>query len=737
MRYGSGSLGMVETAEVPPPLYAMSGEGPIREGALRPATHLERRQHSGKPVPPETPEAPAPRQPSPSVVRDLDTGLQLTLAEVERTYEARDLDTGQTHSLLAIEGSAGLALDEAGPFASPGSEDMHDRVGHGESAALSDEDTLMPEAGDASAGGDAVELVSGFLLKRGKKTNVWKQRWCRVTRSGHLETFNAAPGAPKKRGKFDLDLRLCSLRLALPDDETKADWNIIAAAVAATTSAAPSAFETARASGRSAQTLSRRLSLQPTSPGTAVTSSQRAESPRGMSSRKAAKKGDLAQLFGFVLTWEVKAQRMQLPVRKSAGGPGLPVFEERLFYCTSSQELDEWLRGLSMFASCQMSLRVPRTPGRSERASATQGLLQGDPAEEGMADRHGFYLSADLAAKYHVWLERSGVLAARGQDPMTAEHCWSAWLRQQSDAGSRKATMSTPRIPEGLVWKGVPAMLRGRTWLRCSGAHRYRVLLPGYYEALVAKATASVPPSVASEVERDLHRTFPNHPHFAASSREALGITALRRVLLAFATHNPTVGYAQALNYVAAMLLVATSFDQEASFWLLACLAENVLPDFYSPTLAGLHDTQERFNRFLPVVLPQLAAHVDRLGMPMSFVTTPWFMTLFANVLPSETVLRIWDVLFVDGPVILELVGAALMKYGAPQLMAAESMPEVAEILSALGREEWDADALLAAAAFRGLSRQQRQCINRMRHHSAQRMQHGRRRVMASVRGLI
>ncbi len=43
----------------------------------------------------------------------------------------------------------------------------------------------------------------------------------------------------------------------------------------------------------------------------------------------------------------------------------------------------------------------------------------------------------------------------------------------------------------------------------------------------------------SSDIEKDLHRSFPLHPLFATET----GITALRNVLLAYSFHNPIVGF--------------------------------------------------------------------------------------------------------------------------------------------------------------------------------------------------
>lgn len=111
-----------------------------------------------------------------------------------------------------------------------------------------------------------------------------------------------------------------------------------------------------------------------------------------------------------------------------------------------------------------------------------------------------------------------------------------------------------------------------------------------YYESLLRNRSKlgsqnKVLDPSAKQIELDLLRTLPNNRHF--ENLESDGIERLRRVLLAYSLHNPSVGYCQGLNRLAAVALLF--MPEEDSFWCLVAIVETIMPkDYYGRNLLGM-----------------------------------------------------------------------------------------------------------------------------------------------------
>ncbi|XP_010618288.1 growth hormone-regulated TBC protein 1 [Fukomys damarensis] len=244
---------------------------------------------------------------------------------------------------------------------------------------------------------------------------------------------------------------------------------------------------------------------------------------------------------------------------------------------------------------------------------------------------------------------------------------WSRLL--QGDSGlSRTSTVKR------YVRKGVPLEHRARVWLAVSGAQAQMEQNPGYYQQLLQ---GEGKPELEEAIRTDLNRTFPDNVRFRKTAQPCLQ-KALYNVLLAYGLHNPGVGYCQGMNFVAGYLILITK-NEEESFWLLDALIGRILPDYYSPAMLGLKTDQEVLAELVRMKLPAVAALLDGHGVLWTLVVSRWFICLFVDILPVETVLRIWDCLFNEGSKIIFRVALTLLKQHQAFILEATSVPDICD----------------------------------------------------------
>eukprot|EP01039_Chlorochromonas_danica_P013685 gene13685-15873_t len=108
---------------------------------------------------------------------------------------------------------------------------------------------------------------------------------------------------------------------------------------------------------------------------------------------------------------------------------------------------------------------------------------------------------------------------------------------------------------KAMVRRGIPVAFRALVWPRISLSSLYRLNYPkDYYQQLLQRVeNGELNGRVKDDIEKDVDRTFPEHVYFENAGR---GEAVLRRVLQAFAIHNPDIGYCQSLNFVAGMILI-------------------------------------------------------------------------------------------------------------------------------------------------------------------------------------
>ncbi|XP_041366492.1 TBC1 domain family member 9-like [Gigantopelta aegis] len=251
------------------------------------------------------------------------------------------------------------------------------------------------------------------------------------------------------------------------------------------------------------------------------------------------------------------------------------------------------------------------------------------------------------------------------------QHLWDVHF---SEFGRGMCIYRTYRTLE-LILKGIPDKYRGEIWMVFSGAANEMQTHPGYYADIVQQSRGKC--TIATEeIERDLHRSLPEHPAFQTD----LGIGALRRVLTSYAWRNPNIGYCQAMNIVTSVLLLYLS--EEEAFWLLTAICERLLPDYYNTKVVGALIDQGVFEDLIKEYLPSLHQKLDTLGL-LSMISLSWFLTIFLSVMPFSCAVNILDCFFYDGAKVIFQVALAILDSRSDLLLACAEDGEAMTVLTA------------------------------------------------------
>lgn len=104
---------------------------------------------------------------------------------------------------------------------------------------------------------------------------------------------------------------------------------------------------------------------------------------------------------------------------------------------------------------------------------------------------------------------------------------------------------------------------------------------------------------------RDPLLNFSAWPVFFAGNGP--GVAKLRRVLVAYSWRDPSIGYYQGMNLLAALLLLVYP-DEEDAFWMLCSMLERVLPsDYYSSQLLVSQADQKVLQDLIQLALPDVS----------------------------------------------------------------------------------------------------------------------------------
>ncbi|TFK23207.1 GTPase activating protein [Coprinopsis marcescibilis] len=235
------------------------------------------------------------------------------------------------------------------------------------------------------------------------------------------------------------------------------------------------------------------------------------------------------------------------------------------------------------------------------------------------------------------------------------------WTKYLKTHGRNITLLRYPQYTR-LVQVGLPNRLRGEMWEVLSGSIYHRFAHPGYYQQLLEDNKGRTTTST-EDIEKDLHRSLPEYAGYQSEQ----GISSLRNVLQAYSFKNPELGYCQAMNILAAAILIYMS--EEQAFWLLEVLCDRLLPGYYAPSMHGTMLDQRVFESLVQRTLPIIHEHFTNVDVQLSVASLPWFLSLYINSMPMVFAFRIVDCFFCMGPKVLFQVGLAILKINGEKLL--------------------------------------------------------------------
>ncbi|XP_030621362.1 TBC1 domain family member 2A [Chanos chanos] len=314
-------------------------------------------------------------------------------------------------------------------------------------------------------------------------------------------------------------------------------------------------------------------------------------------------------------------------------------------------------------------------------------------------DEYGFKIMPDYEVEDMKLLGKIQALEIRSQNLLVQEagdrpvlSRWTQYL-----GGRSPEDLSPSHELKNLLRGGVPREYRQQVW-RWVVRTRTRSIwnrYPDRYQELCEKSRTSPHPAFR-QIQLDLHRTLTTNQNFSSPSSPAL--QQLQRVLRAFSWQNPTVGYCQGLNRLAAIGLLVLQNEEEA-FWFLVAVVEVLMPpNYYTKTLLASQADQRVLKDFMAEKMPRLTAHLEEHNVDVSLITFNWFLVVFVESLPSDILLKVWDAFLYEGSKVMFRYALAVFKYKEEDILKIHDSVEIYQYLRFFTKTITDSRKLTAIA---------------------------------------
>ena len=133
------------------------------------------------------------------------------------------------------------------------------------------------------------------------------------------------------------------------------------------------------------------------------------------------------------------------------------------------------------------------------------------------------------------------------------------------------------------------------------------------------------------------------------------------------------------MNIVASVLLIYCTEDD--AFWLLTCICEHLLADYYNTRVVGALVDQGVFSDLISYHLPKVYKHLDNLHM-IPIISLSWFLTIFLSVMSYESAVNVIDCFFYDGAKVIFQMALMILDVNEDDLLRCRDEGEIIVLLN-------------------------------------------------------
>lgn len=250
---------------------------------------------------------------------------------------------------------------------------------------------------------------------------------------------------------------------------------------------------------------------------------------------------------------------------------------------------------------------------------------------------------------------------------------WGRMLEaERRDPGGNVSVWRLARGKErklrGRVFKGIPDAWRSAAWevliSRWVGLQKKKSLDASSLEEMLNglrreyRSSIDRPSSYDVQIDLDVPRTINGHVLF--KTRYGLGQRSLFHTLHSFSLVCNECGYCQGMGPLAATLLCY--YEPEKVYATLVHFHDEYqMHDIFLPGFPGLLEAIYIQERILEKMLPAVFESFKKHMISTTSYATKWYITLFANSVPFQTQLRLWDVFLLEGRDVFILVAISIV----------------------------------------------------------------------------